>query len=106
MNLRRKKSNYKDIKLVTDSPEVASKLCINFPADLELIDTQNVHPGEVLMYIAKHNFIVTGNSSFSLWAAMLSEESAQVIVPQPLNKSGTNIQGIPTNWTKLDAIFI
>lgn len=64
-----------------------------------------LHPAEELMLLSKMECIITSASSFSFWAARLSQASL-IFVPDSLNPRGDTHQGFPEEWIRMPASFI
>jgi Glycosyl transferase family 11 len=61
-------------------------------------------PAEVLKIMSMGVAHVTSNSTFSLWAAMLSKESNCVVIPDPVFKNVVGqARNLPDNWIKINA---
>lgn len=61
-------------------------------------------PAESLVLLSQCNFIITANSTFSLWAAKLSKANTQVWLPKEWRKDGwPEINNIPTTWHRIHA---
>jgi hypothetical protein len=75
--------------------------------DLNYIESSSDQdPAEVLKIMSDGIAHVLSNSTFSLWAAMISEKSKLVVVPEPFFQ---NIVGqarnLPTEWVKMNAAW-
>ena len=72
-------------------------------SQFEVISPESLpDPAESLVLLSQCNFIVTSNSTFSLWAAKLSKEHTQVWLPNEWRKDGRpEINNIPTTWRRV-----
>jgi hypothetical protein len=73
--------------------------------DLKFIDSsEGRDPAEVLKLMSMGIAQVTSNSTFSLWAAIISSSSRFTIIPNPVfrNMQG-QARGLPNDWVKVEA---
>jgi hypothetical protein len=71
--------------------------------EFELISPETLpDPAESLVFMSSCNSIITSNSTFSFWAAKLSEENAAVWTPKQWRKDGwPEVNNIPTKWYRV-----
>jgi hypothetical protein len=63
-------------------------------------------PAESLMLISKARAIVTANSTFSVWSALLSSPGTQVAVPEVFHRgSGHKLEHLPSTWKVLPSTW-
>ena len=56
-------------------------------------------PAESLMLMSKAQAIVTANSTFSVWSALLSSPGTQVVLPEVFHRgSGHKFENLPSAW--------
>ena len=69
----------------------------------ELISPETLpDPAESLVLMSRCSSIITSNSTFSLWAAKLSEENTAVWTPTEWRKDGwPEVKNIPTTWRRV-----
>ena len=69
------------------------------------ISPLELHPAEELVLLSKIECIITLASSFSFWAARISQNSL-VFVLDVLNSKGNTYQGFPQEWVRMPASFM
>jgi hypothetical protein len=75
--------------------------------NLRFIDpSERQDPAEVLKLISMGIAQIVSNSTFSLWAAVISKSSRITIVPDPVfrNMQG-QARGLPNDWIKVESIW-
>jgi hypothetical protein len=61
---------------------------------------------ESLMLMSKCNAIITANSTFSYWAALLSTTAAKIVYPYPwFEGEGYLVPTVPDSWTPIKSYF-
>lgn len=70
----------------TDSPEMIADISKAIPCDVEVITAKDLSTSETLVLMSRCQGIITSNSTFSFWAAILSNHE-NVVVPSPWFKS-------------------
>jgi hypothetical protein len=94
-----------DIWVFSDDIEEAREICKNISNHhyrfVEL--PPNSDPAESLVLISMGTQIITSNSTFSLWAAKLSQDAKKIICPSFLmRQSNYKVKHLPTSWTLID----
>jgi hypothetical protein len=95
-----------EIWVFSDNFERAKKLLNELKEfDLSFIESSSDQdPAEVLSLMSEGIAHVVANSTFSLWAAILSKESKLVLVPDPLFKNVVGqARSLPDDWIKIRA---
>lgn len=71
-----------------------------------VVPPDNSDPAESLILLSKSKAIICGNSTFSLWAAKLSDAGTRIIVPDPFYRNGLSpIRNMPTSWNRCSSLF-
>lgn len=78
--------SYKKILLFSDSPELVIDFQRKTSIDLEVIPPDSLKTSETLTLMSRCAGIITSNSTFSFWAAILASHQ-QVVYPDPWFKS-------------------
>lgn len=98
-----------EIVVVSDEPEKAK---IIFPKSFSFIPisyTKNFNlknPAELLIAMSYAKNLIISNSTFSLWSAILSRSTKNIVYPQPFNLNiPLKVSGFPSTWIPLPAIF-
>ena len=64
-------------------------------------------PAESLDIYSRSQYIITSNSTFSLWAAKLASNTAQIWTPKYWRKDNQGeIASLPTNWNRIDNFWL
>lgn len=95
-----------EIWVFSDNFRRAKKLLTGIKEfDFNFIDSSSDQdPAEVLSIMSKGVAHVVSNSTFSLWAAIISNESKLVVVPNPFFKNVVNqARQLPSSWVKVSA---
>jgi hypothetical protein len=95
--------------IFTDSPQMLSNLSKSFPCKVEVVTAEDLSTSETLILMSRCKGIITSNSTFSFWSAMLSKHE-NVVIPSPwfksddawLNSSNLNKQ----SWGRCEASWI
>jgi hypothetical protein len=81
-------------------------------AEFSLIDLKFIDPpkeasdAESLVLLSNAKYIITGNSTFSWWAALISKPSAIVVAPEPFFRSEKPIDYFyPLGWSLATSIW-
>jgi hypothetical protein len=97
-----------EIWIFSDNFERAKKLLKEIKGfDLNFIESSlNQDPAEVLDIMSKGIAHVVSNSTFSLWAAMMSQESELVVIPDPVFKNVVGqARGLPSDWIRISSLW-
>jgi len=63
-------------------------------------------PAESLVLMSKARALVTANSTFSLWSALLSSPNTPIVVPEVFHRgSGHKIANLPSTWNAIPSIW-
>jgi hypothetical protein len=97
------------ILVVSDDIEEAKEI---FPKDFLSIPTcydQNYlpeNPAELLITMSYAKNLILSNSTFSLWSALLSQNSENILYPKPFNLNlPMEVKGFPSNWRAIPSSF-
>jgi hypothetical protein len=98
-----------EIVVVSDEPEKAK---IIFPRNFSFIPTSYTrnfnlkNPAELLLAMSFAKNLIISNSTFSLWSAIFSLNTKNVLYPQPFNLNlPMKVSGFPSSWIPLPAVF-
>jgi hypothetical protein len=98
------------IFIFSDDPEfVTQELGPLIPGEWTLVDAERkLSPSETLQLMAFGKYFVTANSTFSWWAATLSQsEPGQIIAPSKWFRNGPDpIDLIPDEWIRQQSIWV
>ncbi len=72
--------------IFTDSPQMLSNLSNSFPCKVEVVTAEDLSTSETLILMSRCKGIITSNSTFSFWSAMLSNHT-NIVIPSPWFKS-------------------
>lgn len=87
--------------LFSDEPDVARQALGTFGPEARIVRSPGRPPTEMLA-MSYGAGIVAANSTFSWWAAWMSEPSVPKIIPEPWFRSGPRVQGlIPPSWEEV-----
>ena len=98
------------IFIFSDDPEfVTQELGPLIPGEWTLVDAERkLSPSETLQLMAFGKYFVTANSTFSWWAATLSQSGpGQIIAPSKWFRNGPDpIDLIPDEWIRQQSIWV
>jgi hypothetical protein len=80
------KSNFEKVYIFSDSPESVLGFKKQIKLDSEIVLPSELSTSETLVLISRCDAILTSNSTFSFWAAILADHN-QVIYPAPWFRS-------------------
>lgn len=62
---------------------------------------------EDFLEIASCDFLISSNSTFSMWGAYLNPSSADIYIPDPIYRAegGDKVSGVPEKWKKIQSHF-
>ena len=81
-----KKREYDKVFIFSDSPDSVISFQQKLKLDSEIISPSDLKPSETLVLMSRCSAILTSNSTFSFWAAMLARHN-DVIYPEPWFRS-------------------
>lgn len=81
-----KKIEFEKVLVFTDSPQLVQNFCVKMDLPTEIVTSENLSTSENLVLMSKCRGLVTSNSTYSFWAAMLSKDT-EVVTPAPWFKS-------------------
>lgn len=81
-----KKTKFKNILVFTDSPTLVKDFCGEISLPTKVVTAKDLSTSENLVLMSKCQGLITSNSTYSFWAAMLSTHE-RVITPYPWFKS-------------------
>ncbi len=81
-----KKREYDKVFIFSDSPDSVLSFQQKLKLDSEIISPSDLKPSETLVLMSRCSTILTSNSTFSFWAAMLARHN-DVIYPEPWFRS-------------------
>lgn len=112
-SLLRRKKNYSRVMIFTDSPFAVKKRLNNLTFDIpvEVVESDsNVDPAEDLTLLTLCDGLVCSNSTFSLWAAKLSQLSGyaqDVVIPQTFRRDDkTRIHSLSKDWMTVESVWM
>lgn len=94
------KDSNRPVWFFSDSPEELSKLQRIYSKSRVI---NKLSAAESLKLMSQANSIVTSNSSFSFWAAMLGNQKKDVIAPRAWFRSLPKFDPAPPHWKRLDS---
>lgn len=81
-----KKIEFKKVLIFTDSPQLVKNFFAKTALPTDIVTSETLSTSENLILMSKCRGLVTSNSTYSFWAAMLSKDT-EVITPAPWFKS-------------------
>lgn len=109
LHMKRARNNYSDSNIFVFCDDLKN-LKMLYPnldnSDFIFLSKQNGDPAEELIVMSSARYFICSNSSFSLWAARLGNESKVVSVPKFLDSQEKTYPGLPDSWTRLDPEFM
>lgn len=101
--------NKSEVWVFSDAPELAKILFqrIDMPKFRLIDSTHAANPNESLCLMSKGSKIVIANSTFSWWAAYLSQNDTDIIAPQKWFRNRTDPKNlIPSHWKQIESHWV
>ena len=103
-----KELGVEEIWVFTNDIPKAKKLFANYSLiSLRFIEPpSDVPDAESLYLMSKSDYIITGNSTFSWWAAIISKQGTRVVAPLPFFRSEEGLELFyPSSWNLSDSVW-
>lgn len=81
-----KKVRFEEVLIFTDSPELTDDICKSIETKVKVVTNKDLSTSETLVLMSRCDGLITSNSTYSFWAAILSENN-NVVIPSPWFKS-------------------
>jgi hypothetical protein len=96
------------ILLFTDDPSYAKSVLEGLPIEYKFFEESlNIHPMELISVMSGANDFVISNSTFSWWAARLSNQTGRIIAPKQWFKARNQpLKLFPPNWNLVQSNFL
>ena len=103
------KTTFQKVLIFTDSPEITDQICKEIPISTEVVTANDLSTCETLVLMSRCDGIVTSNSTYSFWAAILASHE-NVVIPSPWFKSDDSWLNSSNfdkpNWMKCQSKWI
>jgi hypothetical protein len=103
------KMSFSEAMIFTDSPEMVGELKSQLNINSRVVSPNDLSTSETMTLMSRCSGLITSNSTFSFWAAIIGDD-LKVVIPSPWFKSSDawlqSAEFMNPDWNKQEAVWL